>query len=147
MAEADLPEYAEYANDDSRALYNFLADLPRSANEVAPDDMDWLVHELRDPLVANELSTKFVASVADKMGTSVIMKPSIFLMKLTTVLAIYWELDYLLTDEVPDAHQASWLKTLQSINEMPSQPEEEPFRSLVSHDVQPISTCPGGRLP
>lgn len=111
MYPSDSPE------NDLFAVGSFLQALPQAADEVRLEDVEWLIAMMRDPDVAGQYTTKLMSSVAENMGSQSIVRPADFLVRLSAVLAVFWERDDLLDPDSPlDAEQAAWLRTLRKLH-------------------------------
>ena len=144
MSDVELPSYQDFADpmryNSMRAIQTFLQDLPKSAEEVAETDRSWLIEQILHPDMIPMVSTKAVATISEQLGTTAIMKPSIFLPKIAYTLAIHWELDHMLPEEVgQDPLQAQWLKTLAGKDSQHAPAEEEPFRWVTP--LRPLPTA------
>lgn len=120
--------------NQTSAINRFISELPGSASRIAPDEIEWVISQLRDPELLRALSTKICTEAARRIGSAEIVPPALFVQRLAAALAVHFERDDLLYDEDPlDREQSIWVDALQKeswADPEEHKPDEEHFRCL-----------------
>ena len=124
MPDGTMPEPAQ------GAVLNFLEALPGAATHLRPEELPWILDQLRDPAVASLLPTRLASALAKNLGSTILMTGAEYLSRVADALAVVWGQDEKVTGDLKDRELALWVGTIQSAatSGSPSSEEETTFR-------------------
>lgn len=94
-------------------LLEFLDGLPDSVSRLRPEDVQWILDAITDPDWSHTVSLRQVAWWAERLGSTTLVPPEVFALRLFDALSITFDLavvDKIL--DLTDPELLKWVKML-----------------------------------